>query len=605
MGNRAQGATWEQGGDGMFDGTTRVSRWIARMDSVAGTMGWAWATIALVALGSRWLGLGQRPLDASEGHLAMQAWDWNHGLARDFQSGPVLVNLLSLVFVLFTSSDMAARSVSALAGAALALGPYLLRRQMGNGPALAAGLGLALSPTLLFASRYTGSAIPLALAVFSVFVLASNLQSAHKPTWLAAAGTTAAFGLGVDRTFVLFLLPLVTAGLVPRGLGTASGRTPAGEGPAERRRRALALMGTMVVAVVVLDTAFLTRLSGIQAGLVDPAVGWLADIRGEHGLWRAPLLLVLYELPLLVAAAGGTAAAAQRGEVWQARVVVWAVGTLVLAVLGPPQDLRFQVQMVVPLCLLAGPGLWGAVRLLARADMARPLVASAVISVPVVSALLVVNRSLALGQPVSISSLLLASAGLSGAILIVMAWPTRAAVAGALDDLTSLQNGWRLGEWLDRDQALATVLVISGSVLVLLWGSAAFRLNYPTGTPRQELLVGQAARLGVREVEEVVSVWSRQDWEGPVSVDPALRPALAWSLRGVGGVVYQDPAAASGRAVLGVEKANSVAGAVRRRTRLWEGQRLASPPSVGALARWVVHGTPLVPSEPRDVILVR
>ncbi len=605
MGNPAYGTTWERRTDGAFHGANRVSRWVARVDSSVGTMAWAWAALALVAVGSRWLGLGDRPLDPSEGYLAVQAWDWNHGMARDYQSGPALVNLLSLVFTLFTSSDAAARSLSALSGVGLALGPYLLRRHMGSGPALAAGLCLALSPTLLFASRYTSSAIPAALAVFSIYVLASNLQSAHKPLWLVALGATVVFGLGVDRAFPLFLLPLAVAGMFRWGPGVAPGEVTTGQGRAESRKRAAALVGTMVVSVVAMDTAFLTRPSGVQAGLVEPAVGWLSEVMGEHAGWRAPFLLAIYELPLLVAAVGSLLWALRGRQAWHSRVLLWAFGTLVVAVLGPPQDLRFQAQMVVPLCLLAGPGLWHALRLLVRVDMARPVVASAVIFVPLVSAFLVVNRSLALGQPLSASSLLLAGAGLSGAILIVMMWPTRAAVATDIDGRDSVRSGWRLGEWLDRAQASATALVVSGSVLVLLWGSAMFRLNYPTGVPRQELLVGQAARPGLRDVEEVVSVWSRQEWEGVISVDPALRPAVAWSLRGLGGVEYREPAAVPGRAVLGLEKADRAAGLVMRRIRLWEGQRLTSPPRVDALWRWAVQGTPLVPPEPRDIILVR
>ena len=127
--------------------------------------------IALVAVGLRFYGLGDRPMQAPEAAQALAAWHSAQGLPQGSaltQSSPILFTSNMFLFALFGATDFLARLLPALSGALLVIWPYFLRRRLGRMGALAASFLLALSPSALFFSRYLGGEIVVAACALAI-----------------------------------------------------------------------------------------------------------------------------------------------------------------------------------------------------------------------------------------------------------------------------------------------------------------------------------------------------------------------------------------------------------------------------------------------------
>ena len=140
----------------------------------------AWCSIALVATLSRVVNLGSPPLNVEESRRALEAWTLLNDGRVAYEGGPILTNLTSIAFIVFTDGDLQARLVPALAGILLVLSPLLLRPIAGGWWAVLASLALASSTTLLSASRSVSPAIPMLLCLMvAVFMPFSRATAGH------------------------------------------------------------------------------------------------------------------------------------------------------------------------------------------------------------------------------------------------------------------------------------------------------------------------------------------------------------------------------------------------------------------------------------------
>ncbi len=162
---------------------------------------------------------------------ANQAWKtgllWQTGQYRYDPAehhGPTLYYLTLPVLWLAGAGDFAQttethyRLVTALAGVGLVLAVGLLRKALGSGPVLAAAALTALSPVMVFYSRYYIQEILLVL--FTLGLLGSVARGRQSNTLAGAAGWAAIGGgcLGLmaatKETWVLALAAMVAAGLL-------------------------------------------------------------------------------------------------------------------------------------------------------------------------------------------------------------------------------------------------------------------------------------------------------------------------------------------------------------------------------------------------------
>src|SRR5262249_4749357 len=131
--------------------------------------------IAAAALWLRLAQLGAHPLNDVEAREALAVLRQLRGAADASLEprSPTYFFFTYFGFLLFGASEATARLWPALAGVGLALAPALYRDQLGRGVALGASVLLALSSTLLAASRSADgtmlAVLALALAVGSVW----------------------------------------------------------------------------------------------------------------------------------------------------------------------------------------------------------------------------------------------------------------------------------------------------------------------------------------------------------------------------------------------------------------------------------------------------
>ena len=324
-----------------------------------------WATVGVLALASRLVMLGARPLDSAEAGHAL-------GELALLRSGPPAGGHLSwihllqaAVFAAVGAGDFKARMIFALSGLLLIAASLGMRRQLGRAGAIAfAGL-LVLSPSVAYFSRTTDSVVP-ALA-FAVLALAMFLELADEPGRMVAAGLGAAIGLGLATggsalmTALFMLVALAVVGLLA---ALAGSRVRLQVRVWWTRRKGLFLITTLVAAVVWLgcESGFFTHspLGAIVAAFRSnlPSNLWNADPADHRGLMAGldfylPILS-LYEFSVVLLALIGALSVltlrirsrlATGALVWSALAVAFYLWT-------PARSPAFVLQMLVPMALL-------------------------------------------------------------------------------------------------------------------------------------------------------------------------------------------------------------------------------------------------------------
>ena len=167
----------------------------------AGGRGWrrfgwfeaSFLTVIAVALGLRLWELGGRTMHYDEAihlHFAFKlanspgaalGWPWIFGadyVHSAWMHGPFQIEMAAAIFTLLGDSDFTSRLGYVLFGTALAGLPWLLRGHLGRRGALIAAVMLALSPALLYFSRFGRNDIIMMFWAVSLFVLMWRYVSA-------------------------------------------------------------------------------------------------------------------------------------------------------------------------------------------------------------------------------------------------------------------------------------------------------------------------------------------------------------------------------------------------------------------------------------------
>lgn len=119
-----------------------------------------YGALFLLALCLRFWHLSDRAMHHDESLHAVYSWYLYDGRGYEhhpLMHGPLLFHLMAAVYFILGVSDTTARFVPALWGAAMVLLPLLLRPWLGRVGTLAAAAFIALSPSLLYFSRFVGA----------------------------------------------------------------------------------------------------------------------------------------------------------------------------------------------------------------------------------------------------------------------------------------------------------------------------------------------------------------------------------------------------------------------------------------------------------------
>ena len=185
------------------DGAGVQMSWLDRPLAAALRLNWetvAWAMLVLVGTVARFYHLGVRAMSHDESlhslysYYLYDAGNYEH---NPMMHGPLLFHMNALVYFLFGDNDTTARLMPALFGIGVIAMAYAYRRYIGRAGALAMGLMVTISPSLLFHSRYIRDDIYIAFfALVWVYTAMRYLDTRdeHRFRWLTLMVLAMAFG---------------------------------------------------------------------------------------------------------------------------------------------------------------------------------------------------------------------------------------------------------------------------------------------------------------------------------------------------------------------------------------------------------------------------
>lgn len=366
------------------------------------------AGVVVLAFALRVVDLGSRPMHHDE---SLDAWfSWRLLNREPYQydpvyHGPLRFYLTAGLFRVLGEGEATARLLAALCGTGLVALAGATRRWLGDIGSLAAAALLAISPSMLYFSRFGREDLPFALLELALLVLVLSWLTAprrwHPPVTgavLAAAFATKETSFIVVAVLGLYLGLLVLVDLLDRRGGQGGGPTTGVLTAllAPGRRALVAGLAAFAFTFSMLFSVGFTDLGGIGDGAFEGLRYWLSQQPVNRGSQPWPFYLALlagYEWPIVALALAGIVVAARRLDPGRGLIVWTAIANLAIYSWASERFPWLVVHPLVPLVLLAGigaQGIWTASR---RRGVARlPLLVGAVavigaltvIAVPVV-----------------------------------------------------------------------------------------------------------------------------------------------------------------------------------------------------------------------------
>ncbi|MQC28035.1 MAG: TIGR03663 family protein [Chloroflexi bacterium] len=180
------------------------SWWPQRRPSLATVLVLAFVVDGLLL---RLIDLGARAMHHDESLHATYAWYFMEGRGYfhdPLMHGPLQFHLIAALFKLFGDGETMSRLPAALLGTALIASPLLLRRWLGGAGTAIAAFCFALSPTLLYYSRFARNDLPVAL--FTVLLVAAiwRYRAEGRLRWLLLLAGATALSFASKETIYLF-----------------------------------------------------------------------------------------------------------------------------------------------------------------------------------------------------------------------------------------------------------------------------------------------------------------------------------------------------------------------------------------------------------------
>jgi predicted membrane-bound mannosyltransferase/DNA-binding beta-propeller fold protein YncE len=196
----------------------------------------AWGIILSLALALRLWDLGGRALHHDESLHATYSWYFyeGRGYTHDpMMHGPFQFHAGALAFILFGPSDFVARVPAALFGTGIVALICLLRGHLGRVGALAAAAFVAVSPTLLYFSRFDREDIYTAFWTLALVIAIWRYLAERRTLWLYLGAAFMAFSFATKETtymsvaiFLTFLEVLVALDLLDQMRRQRADRRP-------------------------------------------------------------------------------------------------------------------------------------------------------------------------------------------------------------------------------------------------------------------------------------------------------------------------------------------------------------------------------------------
>jgi hypothetical protein len=327
----------------------------------------------LLALGLRFVRLGELPLTDSEARLALDALHIVQGQSPALSSHVAYTNLTAVLFFMFGSFNFLARFWPALAGSVLVLVPLLFREQIRPRPAVILAFFFAIDPAFVALSRQAGS--PILAVTCSLF--AAGFWIRRQPR---AAGIFLALALLSGPAFWPGLLGLLLAWMI---MQFVSSRPKAEEVHTETstqvdtdiaqhldtltpdistldiKNQSLntdyrSLITASILTLFLTSTLFLLTPQGLGAWLVslpEYLMGWVSPVTVPPS--RIFLALGVYQLLGILFALVALVRGWWNGGRRPIRLSLWMLVALFLAAVYPARQPADLVWALIPLWTLA------------------------------------------------------------------------------------------------------------------------------------------------------------------------------------------------------------------------------------------------------------
>ena len=187
-----------------------------RPPSVGG-LEWAFLAIIVVAAGMRLWELNGRTMHYDEAIHLHFAWKLAQGVGfvhSPWMHGPLQIELVAAFIKFVGDTDFIARLPYALFGVALVAMPYFLREQLGSKGAVCAAIILAMSPTLLYFSRFGRNDILMAVWALLLLILLWRYTATSRSRYLYWSALLVALMLASKETAYFIILFFGIAALV-------------------------------------------------------------------------------------------------------------------------------------------------------------------------------------------------------------------------------------------------------------------------------------------------------------------------------------------------------------------------------------------------------
>ena len=224
-------------------------------------------------------------------------------LHSPWMHGPFQIELVALFLKLLGDTDFIARLAYVLFGVALVGLPYFLREHLGRTAALLTGLLLALSPALLYFSRFGRNDIIMAFLAASLFILLWRYHRENRNRYLYLAAVVLALAFASKETAYIITVTFGALAFL-MALPYASFRLPTSFPRWGKRGRAEEEPAVPVIADPAAETAGELPESTVsenapRKGAFATWVGWLNPRRLSrlNGAGGFLLLLVTLTLP--------------------------------------------------------------------------------------------------------------------------------------------------------------------------------------------------------------------------------------------------------------------------------------------------------------------
>jgi hypothetical protein len=489
-----------------------------------------YSVIVGVAAVLRLWNLQAAPLSTREAAQALAAFN---GTPLPAGGSPLLYGLNQVFVGLFstTVNDAGVRLGAALIGTLMVLLPVLFRLHIGRYGALAAALMLALSPTLVVASRSLDGSIAIATCTLAAIGLGLRYFTTQKQIDLIglaiAIGVALTCGSGVI-TVALVIVPALI--IIYRWVASDEDRLRVRQLQQESHMLRTALLWGGA-AFILAATTFFLRPNGL-AGVPEILSAWLAawansatgSAQISISVAQLVQILLTYDLLILCFGIAGLIFALRRTTGVSVLLSVWAIGALLIVLLQPGRQVLDLALVLTPLALLGGSlldrvgaelqqqGSW-------RAEGLFALVAAIMFGFAAIRA---GNAALGLVPPTD------SFLGMRLSVFETFFFGV-ALVAFVLVAVFAVLVGWRA-------TVRGATITLFALLAVMSWSSAWRVTQLRPADPRELLWGPTATSLDVIAMTEAIAAASRRDTgfldQVPVAVTlPQDDPVVRWYLR--------------------------------------------------------------------------